>query len=137
MCVFHLGAFSKNGISLIEKQDRVGGLSFLKNPVQILFCLSDVLADDLGKVYLVQVKLQFMRQNEDVLDALVERFMQPLDLITREPLDDRSIADHGYFSAREMRNALRLLSRLDSDVPTTSDLDMIWRYYGESERNDL
>ena len=64
MCVFHLGAFSKNGISLIEKQDRVGGLSFLKNPVQILFCLSDVLADDLGKGYLVQVKLQVMRQNQ-------------------------------------------------------------------------
>ena len=61
--VLYLRTLAEQCIGLVKKEDGVRVLGFLEYSAEVLFCLSDIFADDIGEIDFIQVQFQFSRED--------------------------------------------------------------------------
>ena len=61
--IAHLGPLAEQRVRLVEEQDTIGVLRGREQPVEVLFCLADVFADNCCEVDLVEKETELMRND--------------------------------------------------------------------------
>jgi hypothetical protein len=81
----------------------------------------------IAQQYAIELDCLDSGQPNSILERLVNRFWDPIK--TGTEIKARSEAMEGYFSTREILNAMRLLCPLGESCPGEQDLEEMLRYY--------